>query len=507
MMTDAAREMSPARDGLAMQGVERYRALPRSAYDLIVIGGGSAGLSAAELAATLGARVALLDRERLGGECLYTGCVPSKALLHVAHVASHIRAAGELGLDARLAPVDLGAVAEYVQRAIRTIRDQTDNPEHFQRLGADVGFGEVRFLSADRLALNGRSVRAKRFLICTGSRPSVPTIPGLEEAGYQTNETIFALRMLPARLAVLGGGPVGCELGQAFARLGSQVTILQRAEQLLPRDEPEAAAVLRARLEAEGVTVVTHASVTGIAQPAGSKVVTFTSPQTPDTRGQPQEVAVDALLVAVGRSPNVAELDLDAAGVRYDPRTGISVDRRLRTSNARIYAVGDVIGGYRFTHAAALQARTAVRNALFPGGTALDERVMPWATFTEPEVAHVGLTEEQARREHGAGVRAFTQPLREVDRAVTDGATAGFVKLVSAKDGRLLGAQIVGHLAGEYINELALALQRKLTLADLGATTHVYPTMALAIQQAAGGYTSAKLRRNRLLPLLRALRR
>jgi pyruvate/2-oxoglutarate dehydrogenase complex dihydrolipoamide dehydrogenase (E3) component len=193
--------------------------------------------------------------------------------------------------------------------------------------------------------------------------------------------------------------------------------------------------------------------------------------------------------------------------VRYDPRTGISVDRRLRTSNARIYAVGDVIGGYRFTHAAALQARTAVRNALFPGGTALDERVMPWATFTEPEVAHVGLTEEQARREHGAGVRAFTQPLREVDRAVTDGATAGFVKLVSAKDGRLLGAQIVGHLAGEYINELALALQRKLTLADLGATTHVYPTMALAIQQAAGGYTSAKLRRNRLLPLLRALRR
>jgi pyruvate/2-oxoglutarate dehydrogenase complex dihydrolipoamide dehydrogenase (E3) component len=490
-----------------MTGEERYQALPRSAYDLIVIGGGSAGLSAAELAAALGVRVALLDRQRLGGECLYTGCVPSKALLHVAHVAAHIRAAGQLGLDARLAPVDLGSVADYVQRAVRIIHDQTDNPEHFQRLGVDVGFGEVRFLTGDRLALNGRAVSSKRFLLATGSHPSVPAIPGLEEAGYQTNATIFALRTLPARLAVIGGGPVGCELGQAFARLGSQVTILQRAERLLPRDEPEAAAVLHARLEAEGVRVVTQASVTGIVRRDGSKVVSFSSPHTPDTHGLPQEVAVDELLVAVGRSPNVAGLDLEAAGVRYDPRTSISVDRRLRTSSARIYAAGDVIGGYRFTHAAAQQARTAVRNALFPAGSILDERVMAWATFTEPEVAHVGLTEERARRQHGAGVRVFTQSLREVDRAVTDGATAGFVKLVSAKDGRLLGAQIVGHLAGEYINELALALQRKLNLADLASTTHVYPTMALAIQQAAGGYSLAKLRRNRLVHLLRVFRR
>jgi pyruvate/2-oxoglutarate dehydrogenase complex dihydrolipoamide dehydrogenase (E3) component len=490
-----------------MAGDERYRVLPRSAYDLIVIGGGSAGLSAAELAAALGVRVALLDRERLGGECLYTACVPSKALLHVAREAAHIRAAGEFGLDARLAPVDLGGVADYVQRAIRIIHDQTDSPEHYQRLGVDVGFGEVRFLSGDRLALNGRAVSSKRFLIATGSCPSVPEVPGLEEAGFQTNETIFALRALPARLAVIGGGPVGCELGQAFARLGSRVTILQRAEQLLPRDEPEAAAVLRTRLEAEGVRVVTGASVTGIVLREGSKVVSFSTPHTPDTRGQPQEVAVDELLVAVGRSPNVAGLDLEAAGVRYDPRTSISVDRRLRTSSAHIYAAGDVIGGYRFTHAAALQARAAVRNALFPGGSILDERVMPWATFTEPEVAHVGLTEEHARRQDGNSVRTFTQSLREVDRAVTDGATEGFVKLVSATDGRLLGAQIVGHLAGEYINEVALALQRKLNLADLAATTHVYPTMALAIQQAAGGYTLAKLRRNRLVPLLRVLRR
>jgi pyruvate/2-oxoglutarate dehydrogenase complex dihydrolipoamide dehydrogenase (E3) component len=504
---DTAREERTARDRLAVQGEGPYRALPRSAYDLIVVGGGSAGLSAAGLAAALGARVALLDRERLGGECLYTGCVPSKALLHVAGVAAHIRAAGALGLDAGLSPVDLGAVADSIQRAIQTIHDQTDNPAHYQRLGVDVGFGHVRFLSGDRLALNGRPVRAKRFLIATGSHPTVPDIPGLEDGDYQTNETIFALRTLPVRLAVIGGGPVGSELGQAFARLGSQVTILQRAERLLPRDEPEAAELLRARLEAEGVTVVTRASVTGIARSDGSKVVAFSTPHAPDTGGQPQEVAVDELLVAVGRSPNVAGLDLEAAGVRYDPRTGISVDRRLRTTNPRIYAAGDVIGDYRFTHAAALHARTAVRNALFPGGAALDERVMPWATFTEPEVAHVGLTEEQARRQHGDAVLVFTQRLRDVDRAVTDGGTEGFVKLVSAKDGTLLGAQIVGHAAGEYINELALALQGKLSLSDLAATTHVYPTFALAIQQAAGRYTVAKLRRNRLVRLLRALSR
>ncbi|HKB48739.1 MAG TPA: FAD-dependent oxidoreductase, partial [Ktedonobacterales bacterium] len=237
-----------AHGGLPTQYEARYCALPHSRYDLIVIGGGSAGLSAAGLAAGLGVRVALLDRERLGGECLYTGCVPSKALLHVAGVAAHIRAAGALGLDAQLAPVDLRGVADYIQRAIRTIHDQTDNPEHYQRLGVDVGLGEVHFLSGSSLALNGRPVSAKRFLIATGSHPVVPPIPGLEEAGYLTNETIFALQALPVRLAVIGGGPVGCELSQAFARLGTQVTILQRALRLLPRDEPEAADLLRARL-------------------------------------------------------------------------------------------------------------------------------------------------------------------------------------------------------------------------------------------------------------------
>jgi pyruvate/2-oxoglutarate dehydrogenase complex dihydrolipoamide dehydrogenase (E3) component len=493
---DSVRGIATDADSAAL-----FRHLPRATYDLAIIGGGSAGISAAELAAALGARVALLDREKLGGECLYTGCVPSKALLHVAQVAASIRTASVLGLDAHLAPVALSGVADYVGRAIQAIYDRDENPEHFQRLGVDVAFGDVCFLSPDTLAVNDRPVRAKRFLIATGSRAAVPPIPGLAEMGYLTNETIFALRTLPARLAIIGGGPVGCELGQAFARLGSRVAILQRPDRLLPRDEPEAGALLHDQLEADGVRVIVRAEVTAAARRDGDHVVTF------QADGVDGELVVDAILVAVGRAPNVESLDLEASGVRYDARQGITVDKYLRTSNARIYAVGDVIGGERFTHAAALQARTAVRNALFPGGKALDERVMPWTTFTEPEVAHLGLSEAQARQRYGGAVRTFVQSMRGVDRAVTDGVTEGFVKLVATAHGKLLGAQIVAPHAGEYINELALALRTNRGLADLAATTHVYPTLALAIQQAAGQFTSARLTRSRLVPLLRRFAR
>jgi pyruvate/2-oxoglutarate dehydrogenase complex dihydrolipoamide dehydrogenase (E3) component len=483
------------------EAAQTYRTLPASRYDLIIIGGGSAGLPAAQIAAALGARVALVDRDKLGGECLHTGCVPSKALLRIARVAAEVRTAGQLGLSARLNPVDLSAVADRVHRVIDQIYVTSDAPERFIAQGVDVALGEVRFLARDRLAVNGQTVTARRYLICTGSHPTVPPIAGLAEAGFLTNESVFDLRHLPASLVVIGGGPIGCELGQAFARLGARVTIVEALERLLPQDEPAAAQVLQARLAAEGVTILTRAHITGVSHRGGRRIV---AASTPDAR---VEIATEQILVAAGRAPNVAGLDLEAAGVRYDAKKGIAANAYLRTSNPRIYAAGDVTGGYHLTHAAALHARKAVRNALIPLPSKLDARVMPWTTFTEPEIAHVGLTEAQARQQHGDRVRVYTQAFHDVDRAVVEGETAGFVKLVGTRGGKLLGAQIVGPAAGEYINEVALAMQRGLGLGDLANTTHVYPTLAIAIQQAAAKYNYERLAHSRVVKLLRALAR
>jgi len=362
-----------------------------------------------------------------------------------------------------------------------------------------VAFGEMRFLSPRALNVNGQTISARRFLIATGSHPTVPPVPGLHETGFLTNETIFSLRTLPVRLAVIGGGPIGCELGQAFARLGSQVTILQRPARLLPKDEPEASAALLAQLKTEGVTVALGATVTEVTRRERGALLTV------QVSGETVEVEVDAILVATGRAPNVEDLDLEAAGVQYDTQRGVHVDEYLRTSNPRVCAAGDVTGGYLFTHAAALDARVAIRNALFPGKSKRDTRVMPWATFTEPEVAHVGLTEADARRQYGASVNVTTQHYAGVDRAVTDDATAGFLKLISKSNGRLLGAQIVGPRAGDNVNELALALAQRLTLSQIAAATHVYPTLALAIQQAAGSHSMERASRSAILKFLRRL--
>jgi pyruvate/2-oxoglutarate dehydrogenase complex dihydrolipoamide dehydrogenase (E3) component len=479
------------------EATKRFATLPSDRYDLLILGGGSAGLTAADLASALGARVALVDHKRLGGDCLYTGCVPSKALLHAARLAALASQAFSSRADGHSSSANFSTVMDGVRHAINEIYQRSDHPERFIARGVDVAFGETHFISRNRLSVNGKAIFANRFLICTGSHPIVPPIPDIERCGYLTNETVFDLREAPQRLAILGGGPVGCELAQAFTRLGAQVTILQRADRLLPKEDPAASALLRAQLVAEGVVIYTSTQVDRVAERDGATVVSAR------VKGAGREVTCDKLLVAVGRAPSIDHLGLDAAAIAYDARTGIAVDKYLRTSNPRVYAAGDVIGGYIFAHAAALHARTAVRNALFPGASALDQRVMPWATFTDPEIARVGLGEEEARRRYGASVRAYTELFSAVDRAVTERATEGFVKLVSTRTGAVLGAQIVGPGAGDYINEVALAMQRHLGLRELAATTHVYPTLALAIQQAASQYTMEQSLRNPLLGFLR----
>ena len=461
---------------------------PAGRYNLVVVGAGTAGLVAAAGAAGLGARVALVERRLMGGDCLNVGCVPSKALVRAARAWTDVRRAGEFGL---LVPAglrgDFGAVMERMRR-LRAALSPTDSAARFRALGVDVFLGEGRFTARDALRVGDVVLRFSRALVATGARAAVPAIPGLAEVGYLTNETVFDLTALPARLAVIGAGPLGCELAQAFARFGADVTLLDRGSQVLEREDVDAAACVSEALARDGVRLALGSAVTRVERgPAGEVRLHVKG------AGAVPTFTVDAVLIGTGRIPNVEGLGLETAGVAVEPRLGIRVDDRLRTTNRRIFAAGDVCSEHRFTHNSDAQARIAVRNALFLGRARASAVTLPWCTYTDPEVAHVGLSGRQAQA-RGLDVRTFVQPLRDVDRAVLDGETDGFVKIhVRAGSDRIVGATIVARHAGEMLPELTLAMTHGVGLGALASVVHAYPTQADAIRRLGDAYNRTRL--------------
>jgi len=456
-----------------------------------VLGGGSAGLTAAVMSAGLGARTLLVELHKLGGDCLHTGCIPSKTLIRSANVAALIGRATEFGLNIPDATidfprVDFARVMERVASVIRAIEPH-DSPERLASLGVEVRFGEARFLSPREIAVEGEAVRGRKFVIATGSRPAVPVIEGLRD--YFTNEDIFELRKRPEHLIVLGGGPIGVEMAQAFRRLGSQVTVLEAAPRILPREDPEVSALIAGIFEQEGIRVCVNAKVLGDSVAESSQHSLRHSIEF-ERGGKRETLGGDVLLVAVGRRPNVESLSLDKAGVEIDPR-GIRTNARCRTTAGNIYACGDVAGRYYFTHTAEYEAKIAVTNAILHVPLKLDYRAVPWVTFTDPEAARVGLSEEEARQRHG-NIKVHRIGLEHEDRALTDAETLGLVKVIATPKGKVLGAHIVSARAGEMILEYTLAMQHGIPLAKLSRTIHPYPTYSLAGRHAADLYWRAR---------------
>lgn len=440
----------------------------RDVADLVIVGGGTAGIIAARTAGGLGARVVLVECDRTGGDCLWTGCVPSKSLIAAAHTAHRMRTAGRFGITPVEPQVDFAAVLAHVRRAIERI-EPVDSPAALREAGAEVIAGTAVFAGPDELRVEGRSLRFRHALIATGSTPTLPPVPGLAEVEPLTSDTVWDLTELPARLAVLGGGPIGCELGQAFARLGAEVTIIEATERLVPREEPQAAIALSAALSADGVRVLTSTTITKAARQADGTQLELTG------RDGTRTIDVDRVLVATGRRPRTDGLGLETAGVCLDERGYVAVDAKLRTSNRRIYAAGDVTGAPAFTHVAGMHGSIATTNALLAPVRRIDHDRIPWVTFTDPEIAHVGLTEDQARHRLGAAVRVRLLRHEHVDRAIVEDDTDGFTHVVLDAKGRVLGATVVAPRAGEMIAELAGLLARGGRLRDLASVVHPYP--------------------------------
>jgi len=439
-------------------------------YDLVVIGAGSGGLVGARFAAQLGAKVALIEKNRIGGDCTWTGCVPSKALIKAAKVAHEIRTAARYGICTSPPTADMSAVREYVRSAIHAVYE-LETPEALAREKVDAIFGAAQFIDVTTINVGEQTIHSKAFLLTTGAHPFVPPLPGLNTVPFITYEDIFENDALPKTMIVLGGGPIGMEMAQAYQRLGSQVTVVTNS--VLPKEDAEVQKLMQSVLEREGVRF--------ILEPARSarlhgNVIFIIS----DT----QEVEGDLLLVAVGRKPNIDGLQLDNAGVRYSAN-GIAVDDRLRTNVKHIYAAGDVTGSYQFTHYAGWQAFQAVRNALLPGNSTGVSDLVPRVTFTDPEVAHIGATEEKARSQNGDRIQVHRWELGKVDRAVCENDVSGFLKIITKPDGEILGATIVGARAGETILELIVAMKQRMNIGELAGAIHPYPTYSTAVQQMA----------------------
>ncbi|MBF1987792.1 mercuric reductase [Fischerella thermalis] len=470
---------------------------PAPCYNLVVIGAGTAGLVTAAGAALLGAKVALVEKHLMGGDCTNVGCVPSKTMIRSARVVADIKYAEKFGVgSSHYVDIDFPAVMERLRR-IRAAISPNDSAKRFQQeFGVDVFFGNAYFSGRNTVEVAQKTLRFKKAVIATGSSPKKLSIPGLEEVQYLTNENVFSLTRRPNRLAVIGGGYIGCELAQTFRRLGSEVILLQKGSHLLGREDADAAAIIQKTFVREGIELILEANIHQVERQDVNKVIYY------EANGKQNQLYVDEILVGVGRSPNVENLNLESVGVKYDKQKGVIVDDYLQTTNPRIYAVGDVCMEWKFTHAADAAARIVVQNALFSvlglGRKKLSSLTMPWCTYTDPEVAHVGMYPEQNQ---GIEIDTYYIPLNEVDRAIIDGEAEGFVK-VHVKKGtdKILGATIVARHAGEIINEITLAMTNNLGMKAIAKTIHPYPTQAEAIRKAADAYN-----RTRLTPLVKKI--
>jgi pyruvate/2-oxoglutarate dehydrogenase complex dihydrolipoamide dehydrogenase (E3) component len=459
---------------------------PAERYHLVVIGAGTAGLVSAAGAVGLGAKVALVERRLMGGDCLNYGCVPSKGIIRAARAWHEARRAAEdFGGPEVAGQGDFGAVMERMRR-LRAGISRHDSAQRFSDLGIDVFIGEGRFVASDAVEVDGQRLRFRRAIIATGARPFAPPIPGCDEGCYLTNENVFTLTELPSRLGVIGGGPIGCELSQSFARLGSQVTLFDMAPHVLVREDSDAAEIVQQSMLRDGVNLELAVKVLQVENTSMGKIIHF------EKDGETLETTVDELLVAVGRTPNVDGIGLEAAGVEFE-RRGVVVNDRLQTSNRKIFAVGDVASAYKFTHTADALARIAIQNSLFFGRAKASDLVVPWCTYTSPEIAHVGMYEKDAQ-EKGLEVDKLTIPLADVDRAVLDGEDEGFLRLYIEKGkDRILGATLVAEHAGDMLGELSLAVTTGVGLNAISGVIHAYPTQAEVIKKAADTWRRGKL--------------